>query len=186
LLGFQNVVSNEGAVQMTDVEITAAEQRIKAAKISSVSFRLCNLKRRRRPSAVRALTCASCLWQANAVSIEGHPNPAFNGLYMHDSTYEGWPVLKNASSMYCYRYTPQDKWLIRSKFKPDEAGARASIVAKEGPLPVGAHTWRIADGKGGWVEGGGTLTVVRPIPMFEILKTNLSHEAVSCPRQQSC
>ena len=101
------------------------------------------------------------LRQAKAVSIEGHPKAAFNGLYTHDSTHEGWPVLKNARDMYCYRYTPKDKWLINNKFSPDKANGN-NIVAKEGPLPVGAHTWRV------WFDGkwqGYTLTVrllVRP------------------------
>ena len=87
-----------------------------------------------------------CLWQAKGVSIEGHPLATCNGLYTHDSTHEGWPVLKNASGRYCYRYTPKDKWYLRDQFKPDEGACHAAIVAKEGPLPVGAHTWKVADG----------------------------------------
>eukprot|EP01045_Picozoa_sp_COSAG04_P020178 COSAG04_NODE_2040_length_4948_cov_1.674572_2_plen_190_part_00 len=73
-------------------------------------------------------------------------------------------MLKNASGYYCYRYTPGDKWLLDSDFSPTESTcAGGMIVAKEGPLPVGAHTWRVDDGKGGWKDG--TLTVgllVRP------------------------
>ena len=97
-----------------------------------------------------------CLRQAKAVSIEGHPQPAFNGVYTHDSTHEGWPVLKNAKGIYCYRYTPYDQWLLKHKFTPDDGNCNAFIVAKEGPLPVGAHTWRVYIG-GKWV--GRTLTV---------------------------
>ena len=103
-----------------------------------------------------------CPRQAKAVSIDGHPDAAQNGLYTHDSTHEGWPVLKNANGMYCYRYMPTDQWLINNKFTPDEGYCTAYIVAKEGPLPVGAHTWQVYDGKE-WVDG--TLTVgllVRP------------------------
>ena len=65
-----------------------------------------------------------CLRQAKAVSIEGHPEPDFNGVYAHDSTHEGWPVLKNANGKYCYRYTgglysppPWDRWFLNGKFK---------------------------------------------------------------------
>ena len=97
-----------------------------------------------------------CLAQAKAVSIEGHPSPSFNGLYTHDSTHEGWPVLKNTSGMYCYRHTPKDRWLLSNEFKPDSGINTAYIVAKEGPLPVGAHTWRVAVGCE-WVDR--TLTV---------------------------
>ena len=102
--------------------------------------------------------------QAKAVSIEGHPDPDFNGLYTHDSTHKGWPVLKNARGMYCYRHTPLDKWLLRNMFRPDSGVHNGDIVAKEGPLPVGARTWRVWDG-GKFVDG--TLTVgllVRPPP----------------------
>ena len=97
-----------------------------------------------------------CLRQAKGVSIEGHPSAAFNGLYTHDSTHEGWPVLKNASGMYCYRRVPTDRWFLRNQFTPDSDNCTASIVAKEGPLPVGAHTWQVGVG-GKWVDR--TLTV---------------------------
>mgnify|MGYP002880873983 CR=1 FL=1 len=69
-------------------------------------------------------------------------------MYTHDSTHEGWPVLKNASGSYCYRYAPHDQWRLSDKARHDEDSANANIVAKEGPLPVGAHTWQVAvDGK---------------------------------------
>ena len=84
-----------------------------------------------------------CPRQVKAVSIEGHPNAAFNGVYTHDSTHEGWPVLKNANGMYCYRYTPNNQWRVGSEHNPDKGACRSTIVAKEGPLPVGAHTWRL-------------------------------------------
>ena len=97
-----------------------------------------------------------CLVQAKAVSIKGHPTDlSYNGLYTHDSTHEGWPVLKNAKGKYCYRHTPKDKWFLRAEFTPDSGTANASILAKEGPLPVGAHTWQV------WFDGkrvGCTLT----------------------------
>ena len=103
-----------------------------------------------------------CLRQAKAVLIEGHPDPPCNGLYTHDSTHEGWPVLKNASGRYCYRYTPTDVWNLNSEFTPDKDHCSAHVVAKGGPLPVGAHTWKVYDSSK-WVDV--TLTVgllVRP------------------------
>ena len=77
-------------------------------------------------------------------------------VYRHISTHKGWPVLKSAKGMYCYRQAQTDKWLLNSKFTPDEPNCKAAIVAKEGPLPVGDHTWKVADG-GKFVER--TLTV---------------------------
>eukprot|EP01045_Picozoa_sp_COSAG04_P027823 COSAG04_NODE_4155_length_2266_cov_1.691278_2_plen_465_part_00 len=100
---------------------------------------------------------------ASGISIAGHPTAAFNGVYTHYSTHEGWPVLKNASGMYCYRYTPEDRWFLSSTFTPDLAQGNASIVAKEGLLPVGAHTWKISASALGKPSGSGregrTLTV---------------------------
>ena len=97
-----------------------------------------------------------CPRQAKAVSIEGHPDSAYNGLYTHDSTHEGWPVLKNAMGTYCFRYKASDQWRLSDKARHDEDICLASIVAKEGPLPVGAHTWQVISG-GKWVQR--TLTV---------------------------
>ena len=75
-------------------------------------------------------------------------------------------MLKNASGRYCYRYTPRDKWYLDDRVEPDNNMCSAAIVAKEGPLPVGAHTWQCwHDGMKKWMEG--TLTVgllVRPLP----------------------
>ena len=87
------------------------------------------------------------LLQVSGILIEGHPTAAYNGVYTHDSTHEGWPVLKNASGKYCYRYKPKDQWFLRNKFKPDDSATNSKIVAKEGPLPVGAQTWQWGDGK---------------------------------------
>ena len=90
-----------------------------------------------------------CLAQAAAVSIDGHSNAAYNGLYTHDSTHEGWPVLKSDKGRfgrYLFRYTPDDKWFLSTEFMPDKSICAASIVAKEGPLPVGAQVWRVWDG----------------------------------------
>ena len=69
---------------------------------------------------------------------------------MHD----GWPVLKNAGGRYCYRNRVHDAWFLYSKFAPDSLTCAAYIVAEDGPLPVGAHTWKVA------VRCGATATVV--------------------------
>ena len=70
-------------------------------------------------------------------------------------------MLKNASGRYCFRHKATDQWRLSDKARHDEDVANANIVAKEGPLPVGAHTWQVYTDK--WVHG--TLTVgllVRP------------------------
>ena len=97
---------------------------------------------------------------ASGVSITGHPSAAFNGVYTHDLTHEGWPVLKSASGMYCYHYAPENAWHLNDAFTPDSRKCHATIVAKDGRLPVGAHTWEVWDGKE-WVEGTLTVTLLR-------------------------
>ena len=74
-------------------------------------------------------------------------------------------MLKNAKGNYCYRYTPKDQWCLNGTHKPAEYVGVAFKVAKEGPLPVGAHTWKVyVDSK--WVDGTLTvgLLVCRPLP----------------------
>ena len=82
-----------------------------------------------------------CLRQAEAVSVAGHPRAAFNGVYTHDSTHKGWPVLKNVKGVYCYRHEATEVWQLRQEFWPDEAASFANVTAPEGPLPLGARTW---------------------------------------------
>ncbi len=79
-------------------------------------------------------------------------------MYTHHSTHEGWPVLKNASGRYCYRYTPTDSWRVGLDHNPDKDWCNGVIVAKEGPLPVGAHTWRVS-GDNDWEEHALTVTL---------------------------
>ena len=53
-------------------------------------------------------------------------------------------------------YRSRDQWLLRREFDPDSGKRLSEIVAKEGPLPVGAHTWKCKTG-GQWQDH--TLTV---------------------------
>ena len=55
-------------------------------------------------------------------------------------------MLKNASGVHCYRYKATDTWSIGPEHRPDVDSCAGHIVAKEGPLPVGAHTWKVGVG----------------------------------------
>ena len=110
----------------SEAEVTAAEQRIRAAFEAAQ---------------VPKAALATAQLESKTVTIEGCPEPEYNGLYAHDSEHKGWPVLKNDQGRYCYRYTPLDKWYLNNEFTPDSDLCNACIQAKEGPLPVGAHTW---------------------------------------------
>eukprot|EP01045_Picozoa_sp_COSAG04_P002215 COSAG04_NODE_78_length_28355_cov_17.016457_18_plen_135_part_00 len=127
-----------------------------------------------------------CLRQAKGVSIEGHSLPDYDGVYTHDSTHEGWPVLRGPhEGYYFYRYTPTDTWFLAGEFHPDEDSPNAKIVAKEGLLPIGAHTWQCWD-DGEFVDG--TLTVgllVRPLPPLPSPLAALSAKTIHL-RRRTC
>eukprot|EP01045_Picozoa_sp_COSAG04_P011042 COSAG04_NODE_697_length_11055_cov_5.640471_10_plen_253_part_00 len=171
--------SPDARYQATDEEVATSKQRIEESREAEAAAAAAAEAQRLAAKAAKALAevqqvvlspiefslyggCAEapvCLRQAKAVSIEGHPQADCNGVYTHDSTHEGWPVLKNAKGIYCYRRTPTDSWLLSDTPHGDLCGG--SIVAKEGPLPVGAHTWLVWSDK--FMDG--TLTVgllVRP------------------------
>ena len=110
------------------------------------------------------------LRQAKGVSIKGHPDAVYNGLYTHDSTYEDRAVLKNANGLYLYRYAAgegasgryeTDKWLLCIEPHRDgKISYGAYIAAKElgPPLPGGAQTWKVKISGGKWVDRTLTLT----------------------------
>eukprot|EP01045_Picozoa_sp_COSAG04_P011044 COSAG04_NODE_697_length_11055_cov_5.640471_12_plen_192_part_00 len=77
------------------------------------------------------------------VLIKGHPEPEYNGVYLHEQDHEGWPVYKTAEGMYCYRYGLEHMWYLSDSFDPDDdkPGCAARITSPEGPLPVGANAW---------------------------------------------
>ena len=144
-----------GATQATDAEVAATQKQIKAAFDAE--------------QAAKAALACTALEGVAAVSIEGHPVKAHNGIFkMHHSDQKGWPVLKKqrlllpastaAGNSYIYRSTWMDEWRVGSTHSPDEYDCAGFIEAREGPLPVGAHTWKCWDfDQGKWEEG--TLTV---------------------------
>ena len=97
-------------------------------------------------------------------ALEGHPLPAYNGAYHKVSEHKGWPVLRNGAGMFCYRYEPRDQWFLKNEHTPDSGNAFFYIKSAEGPLPIGAQTWRCwVDKK--WVDRSLSVTVlVRPFP----------------------
>ena len=85
--------------------------------------------------ATKATRAATQLTQL-FVSIEGHPEPACNGVYVHDSTHGGWPVLKNGDGIYCYRYTPEDAWRLNTKHSGSTAYELERLEAHSRPSRV--------------------------------------------------
>ena len=54
------------------------------------------------------------------------------------------PVLKSKAGMYCYRFTPKDRWLLNDQFTPDSDVCHAYIQDVLA-LPIGAQTWQCLD-----------------------------------------
>ena len=75
-------------------------------------------------------------------------------------------MLKNANGRWFYRYVPEDHWFLRAEFTPDEVACSACIMAKEGPLPVGARTWKVWIG-GKWEDGTLTVTLQLDVTAHE-------------------
>ena len=80
-------------------------------------------------------------------------------MYRHNSTHEGWPVLKNERGIYCHRYRLASRWLL-SASKPGSNQRSASIAAPEGPLPLGAHTWQCSADRREWEDHTLTVTLL--------------------------
>ena len=104
--------------------------------------------------------------------VEGHPSSECNGAYHKDQSPEallamnlGRPRFENVAGFHLYRhdlisatqvYTPcntidtrfeypaQDTWIIRNKYTPNKPNCNACIVSKDGPLPLGTHTWKLS------------------------------------------
>ena len=125
-------------------EVTTAEQRIQAAFDAAQAVKV---------------ALATAQLENVSVSIEGHPWETYNGVYTRHSSHKGWPVLQNEHGRYCYRHAPSDEWFLHCYLTPDEGtSCSAYIMAKEGPLPVGEHEWRVYGGAlSDWQ--GGTLAV---------------------------
>eukprot|EP01046_Picozoa_sp_COSAG06_P026778 COSAG06_NODE_2322_length_7086_cov_9.273937_2_plen_106_part_00 len=98
-------------------------------------------------------------------ALEGHPTPAFNGVYRKVSEHKGWPVLRNGAGMFCYYYELDDQWYLDDEHAPDSGTCLSYIASAEGLLPIGAQTWQcFVDGK--WVESSLSVTVlVRPFSL---------------------
>ena len=112
------------------------------------------------------------------VSILGHPNEVFNSVYAYHSEHNGspiLPVLKNKAGMYCYRFTPKDRWLLNDQFTPDSDVCHAYIQHVLA-LPIGAQTWQCLD----WTRDrfvDCTLTVMPEAVMPEAAVPPLALEA---------
>ena len=78
------------------------------------------------------------------VTLEGHPSPQYNSLYLPAGEHEGWPRFESAEGKHLYRHIEGEKWFVAAKFEPDTRKRAASALTPHGRLPVGTSDWHIA------------------------------------------
>ena len=90
------------AAQTTEEQLIAAELELEAAEVAKDSL------------------VAEQLRSASAVSIEGHPNAEYNGLFTHDSA-SPVALLKNDNGISCYYHKAADSWYLKQRSYSREA-----------------------------------------------------------------
>ena len=100
---------------------------------------------------------AERLGAGGALRLEGHPQPAYNGVYWRvgQELHEGFPRYEHASSgMHLYRYQANEEWCVRCGWDPDNLDAcTGHIGSAGGEVPVGVQAWQCCGTKDGkWEE----------------------------------
>ena len=102
-------------------------------------------RQKREAQAQVAQAQAERLGAGGALQLEGHPMPAYNGLYRRvgQELHGGFPRYEHASSgRQLYRYQAGEQWQVGSEFNPDKNQCTGHIVSAGGEVPVGAQTWQ--------------------------------------------
>ena len=105
-------------------------------------------RQKREPQARAAQAQAERLGAGGALQLEGHPQPAYNGVYRRvgQELHGGFPRYEHASSgMQLYRYQADERWFVNAEFTPDKDACTGYTVG--GEVPVGAQAWQC------WVNG---------------------------------
>ena len=129
-------------------------------------------RQKREPQARAAQAQAERLGAGGALQLEGHPMPAYNGVYRRvgQELHGGFPRYEHASSgRHLYRYQAEEEWRGGPEFSPDKDFSAGYIGSAGGEVPVGAQAWQCYDGTK-WEER--TVTVrelVRAVPPLRLL-----------------
>ena len=109
---------------------------------------------KREAQARAAQAQAERLGAGGALQLEGHPTPAYNGVYRRvgQELHGGFPRYEHASSgMQLYRYQVHERWLVSEEFTPDKSVGCGFIGSAGGEVPVGAQAWQCVV-NGEWEE----------------------------------
>jgi hypothetical protein len=79
---------------------------------------------------------------AAGVTIEGHQDAGYDGLYRKVHEHQGLPVLQNDSGSYLYHHLSTSTWRLSDKPRHDEDTCKSWINAEtDGGVPIGDKTW---------------------------------------------
>lgn len=165
--------------QMLTVTVLRAEAAVTAAETQLKEL----LQAEQAPKAALAV---KQLQHVAGLLVEGNLERGFDGVYLYNSTCEGWPVMKKAKGgFYFYRDCISDNWAL-SEFFPSDSEADIHIHALEGAIPVGAHTWRVFNEDEEGIEWEDhTLTVTLLPTSAEVTaaeqRSNAAFQAVQAP-----
>eukprot|EP01048_Picozoa_sp_COSAG05_P012848 COSAG05_NODE_1319_length_5194_cov_20.004534_7_plen_182_part_00 len=104
---------------------------------------------RQRRKARASQAQAERLGAGGALQLEGHPQPAWNGVYRRvgQELHGGFPRYEHASSgRHLYRYQAGERWFVNHEFTPDKDVSAGYIGSVGGEVPLGAQAWRCHDG----------------------------------------
>ena len=167
-LGAASILSSDIA-EMVANHLRGFDHFEEAAKVEEHGEEAARARLQFRP---RTLPAPGAKPQATGFLLEGCSAYNYDGVYRlvsedgndvggwYSREHEGWPVFKSDKDIYCFRYKPEDSWRFSHQFDPDTGKCCATIVAKEGPLPVGVRTWHCAAGNDGWENGTLTTTLL--------------------------
>ena len=122
-----------------------------AEQAAAEAERLEEQARQKREAQARAAQAqAERLGAGGALQLEGHPMPAYNGVYRRvgQELHGGFPRYEHASSgMHLYRYQAKEQWRVGPEFTPDKGACIGYIGSAGGEVPVGAQAWQCWDDK---------------------------------------
>ena len=117
-----------------------------AEQAAAEAERLEEEARQKREAQARAAQAqAERLGAGGALQLEGHPQPACNGVYRRvgEELHGGFPRYEHASSgRQLYRYQAHERWQVSREFTPDNGACSGYIGSAGGEVPVGAQPWQ--------------------------------------------
>ena len=93
------------------------------------------------------LPAAAAAAQSNglcALAVRGHPNAVYNVVFKPGKAHDGFPQYETADhhQLHLFRHAQSRRWVFSFSTEEKDLEKPATILAPDGPVPVGKHTWR--------------------------------------------